>query len=228
MAPPAEWQKVSLDPRSHPTNDWRLLDLFTVSPHPNADRGQLSINQSELAAWSAVLSGVTIISNLPPAPAPVYTTNIIQPSSPQLLAIVNGINRTRAQQPGQVFQSLGELLSVPELTVGVRSNQVVHSPYLGFNDVTDQLFGMDDNAYEWIPQQVLSLLKAGEARFVVYAFGQSLKPADRSIVTSSPFFGICTNYQVTGEVYTRSVVRVEGTARRPKPVVESFNILPTD
>jgi len=62
----------------------------------------------------------------------------------------------------------------------------------------------------------------------VYCWGQSLKPADRSIVTSGPFFGICTNYQITGETFTRAVVRVDGTASRPKPVIETFNILPKD
>jgi tRNA-binding EMAP/Myf-like protein len=39
--PDEVWLKQSLDLRSHPTNDWRLLDIFTVAPHPNADRLRL-------------------------------------------------------------------------------------------------------------------------------------------------------------------------------------------
>jgi len=65
-----------------------------------------------------------------------------------------------------------------------------------------------------------------------------LKPAPRSIVTSGPFFGLCTNYQITAEMATRTVVRFEGIqpyqSGRPSaitnlhPVIESFNVLPAD
>jgi hypothetical protein len=44
---------------------------------------------------------------------------------------------------------------------------------------------------------------------VIFAYGQSLKPADHSILTSGQFLGMCTNYQITGEVATRTVVRFE-------------------
>src|SRR6185436_16476052 len=46
--------------RSNPTNDWRLADIFTVAPHPNASRGRMSVNQTNVAGWSAVLSGLQI------------------------------------------------------------------------------------------------------------------------------------------------------------------------
>ena len=49
----------------------------------------------------------------------------------------------------------------------------------------------------------------GTPRYVIFAYGQSLKPADHSILTSGPFLGMCTNYQITGEVATRTVVRFE-------------------
>src|SRR5207247_5997556 len=45
---------------AHPTNDWRILDLFTTALHPNATRGQLSVNQTNQAAWSALLSGIAV------------------------------------------------------------------------------------------------------------------------------------------------------------------------
>ncbi len=231
VAPMDLWQSRSVDPLEHPTNDWRLMDLFTVAQHPNATRGQLSINQSGQAAWSAVLSGMSVYSNLPPSVQGALTayplaTNLIDPGSPQLTNILNGINAQRALRPGQTFHSLGELLSVPELTVG--AGGAIIQPFLDSNWVGNKSGGMTDAEYERIPQQIMSLLKVGDARFVVYCWGQSLKPADRSIVTSGPFFGICTNYQVTGEMFTRAVVRVTGTASQPKPVIEAFNILPTD
>ena len=50
---------------STPTNDWRILDLFTAALNDNATRGQLSINQTNLAAWSAVLGGVVVLTNTP-------------------------------------------------------------------------------------------------------------------------------------------------------------------
>jgi hypothetical protein len=231
VAPMDLWQGLSLDPLEHPTNDWRLMDLFTVAQHPNASRGQLSINQSGQAAWSAVLSGVSVYSNLLTSAQGALTayplvTNLIDPGSPQLTNILNGINAQRALRPGQTFHSLGELLSVPELTIG--AGGAIIQPFLDSSAVGQKSGGITDAEYERIPQQIMSLLKVGDARFVVYCWGQSLKPADRSIVTSGPFFGICTNYQITGEMFTRAVVRVEGTASRPKPVIESFNILPKD
>jgi len=85
-------------------------------------------------------------------------------------------------------------------------------------------FGIDDYAYERIPQQILSLLRVGQPRFVIYAYGQALKPAH-----IDPATGIVDNYQVTAEYATRTVVRVEGDPRgRVRTVVESFNILPPD
>ncbi len=36
-----------------------------------------------------------------------------------------------------------------------------------------------------IPQQIMSLLKVGEMRYVILDWGQSLKPADRSLVQAS-------------------------------------------
>src|SRR5260221_6141459 len=49
----------------------------------------------------------------------------------------------------------------------------------------------------------------GTPRYVIFAYGQSLKPAEHSILTSGQFLGMCTNYQITGEVATRTVVRFE-------------------
>jgi hypothetical protein len=70
---------------------------------------------------------------------------------------------------------------------------------------------------------------------VIYSFGQTLKPAPRSIITSGSFFGMCTNYQITAETATRAVVRIEGAPvpgrvnlATPRLVMESFNVIGPD
>jgi hypothetical protein len=88
---------------------------------------------------------------------------------------------------------------------------------------------LSDAVVERIPQQILGLLQGPQKpRFLIYSYGQTLKPAPRSIVTSGAYFGLCTNYQVTAEVATRAVVRIDGAPTNTHAVVESFNVLPPD
>lgn len=249
-----------------PRRDWELLDVFTSSPHPNAARGRMSINQTNLAAWSAVLSGVMaseVIEN-PDAEGFIKGTNTwMQPAAIAPLGgpvgsietIVTNINAHRtlyssnAYNPYGEFTRLSQLLSAPVLTDD--------SPFLNnalFNarkpEGNAQVFDTD---YERIPAQILSLLKVGEPRFVIYAWGQSLKPArlgfegiDRPLSGPSidPGTKVVNNYQVTGEVATRAVVKVvfperesnnttdpgyvRPDYRKPRLVVESFNIIPVE
>ncbi|MHB8522662.1 MAG: hypothetical protein ACYDH9_18140 [Limisphaerales bacterium] len=206
VADPRNWLNWSGSLGTHPTNDWRLMDLFTVAPNANAARGLLSVNQTNLAAWSAVLSGVNVLGN-----------NFIQPNSANLSQIVGGINRTRDSLPLQTFQHMGDVLATPELTA--------NSPFLNLLAVSNRT----DVAYERIPQQILSLLKPDEPRMVIYAFGQSLKPADHSLVLlPGANFRLCTNYQITAEFVTRTVLRIDGGLNNPRAVVESYSILPAD
>jgi hypothetical protein len=208
---------------THPTNDYYLLDLFTTALDDTTSRGRMSVNQSGLAAWSAVLSGVDVL---------VTSTNdtIIQPagtylpgSPPPLVTIVNAINNVRSNYfVGGVFPRLGDILRVPELTL--------NSPFIARSTggivLTNQL---NDAAFERIPQQILGLLKGGEQpRFVIYAYGQALKPANNSFVVGGSYSGLCTNYQITAEAATRTVVRIDGAPANPRAVVESFNVLPPD
>jgi hypothetical protein len=239
---------------TQPTNDWHLLDLFTTALNDNATRGQLSINQTNLAAWSAALSGVIALTNnlddsgtpitdalgnpipgwLPIQPAGVYDP-FNQATWPPLVRLVNGINNARTNTPRHVFSHLSELLAVPELTVAsafLNTNATPAIPILNG--------GLNDAAYERIPQQIAGLLKDDSVpRFVIYAFGQTLKPeSTRAIVKSGPFTGLCTNYQIVAEAATRTVVRFEGVQRylggspaaitNLHPVIESFTVLPPD
>ena len=263
---------------SLPYRDRYIFDLFTVALNDNATRGQMSVNQTSLAGWSAILSGVVAITNdIPdadlannPFSKSSNTFQIIQPAGtydvfdktnyPPLARIVDSINRTRANTnlfPKQVFTHMGDILAVPELTIGAAFTRSTNylgtypnghwtetSPYLNLGNpgtlkvkasnpqdmvTQQQLRAISDSDYERIPQQILSLLRLDQApRFVVYAYGQALKPAEKSIITSGAYFGLCTNYQVTAEVATRAVIKIEGAPENPRVVVESFNTLPPD
>ena len=246
----------------------------------------MPINQTGLAAWSALLTGVVALTNTASG-RPVFAPLVIQPAGyydslnpntwPPLVKIVAGINQTRANTnlfPTGTFEHLGDILAVPELSVGanpalagnvnlggqtfqgdlywtnVSPFLYLGDPVLGANEKLDaagskttpnQQKGMNDAAYEWLPQQVMSLLRRGEPRFVIYAYGQTLHPAANSVLTSGPYIQMCTNYQITAEVATRAVVRVEGSPDPrnanhadpkkhypPRLVVESFNYLSPD
>ena len=253
----AKWQKWTGngDPndaaRAQPASDRSLFDLFTTAINENAARGQLPINQSGLAAWSAVFGGLVALTNSSTEaqlngvgnggiPLVRFDPLLIQPAGaydaantnawPALVKLVEGINRERANtnnHPSQTFTRLGDIVSVPELTE--------KSPFLNTNSAAALQLGLNDQAYEWLPQQVISLLRVGEPRFVIYSYGQALRPADNSVYTAGgAFFGMVTNYEIAAEVATRAVVRVEGSpvpggpGYPPHIVVESFNQLPPD
>ncbi len=239
------WTQWAHTADTHPTNDWKLFDLFGCWPNNNAARGLLSVNQTNLAAWSAVLSDVPMLSNTVNAatgpfnpPNNNYTMQYIDPAgvSTNLLYIYNGIQARRVAMTN--FTHVGDILSVPELTV--ISPFLNRGPGGGVNTVTyEQMHSLSDQMYERIPQQILGLLTVEDApRFVIYAWGQALRPAERSLVTApGPFYGMCTNYQIAAEYAVRAVVRVENLPTlgaptnglsAPRVIVESFRQLPNE
>jgi hypothetical protein len=226
---------------SAPVADHDLFDLFTVAPNPNATRGTLSVNQTHLAAWSAVFSGLVALTNATPVPASynapvVLSTNIspagVDGNASPLGLLVNGtegINATRANftnTDGLVgtFEHVGDILSVPTLTE--------QSPFLNTDASTSPYnqanAGISDELYEWLPQQTLGLLRTGGAvRYVVYCYGQTLHPAPDGKVLSGANFGVITNYQITAESAARAVIRVDNArTATPHVTIESFNPLP--
>ena len=141
---------------------------------------------------------------------------------------MTNINATRLQMPNQAFPDLGSVFASPALTIA--------SPYLNVASDNQKSYGIPDEVYERIPQQILSLLKDGEPYLMIYAYGQSLRPAQDSVVRApGPYRGLVTNYEITGEVVTKTGVRIEELPRlqltdprRYRAVVESYDIVPSD
>jgi hypothetical protein len=234
-----------------PAQDRLLFDNFTTAFDDNATRGTLSVNvgandpgnlQAGLAAWSALLSGVIVLSNNA-VDAAINPSVIVQhgnamadftwlPVNPagqngagaalgQIVASINFTRATFTNADGLVgaFEHAGDVLSAPGLSV--------QSPFLnlysnGTNDPIQLINGINDEMYEWLPQQVMSLLRvSGTAqspvRYVIYSYGQTLKPAPNGIYTGNATlangqsaFGMVTNYQVVAEAATRTVLRYNG------------------
>ena len=235
---------------SGPLQDRMLFDLFTAAPNENATRGQLSVNQTHLAAWSALFSGMVALTNSLPdfvfayaTPPPSNSWMVIQPAGvggiySALGSIVTNINNMRAgftNLDGVVgtFEHKGDILSVTNLTE--------NSPFLNWNSTVQKQKGISDEVYEWLPQQMMSLLTCPSApRYVVYCYGQTLKPAQDGLVTSSKpllaggatSFGLVTNYQVVAESAARAVIRVDrhasATGTNYTTTMESYNPLPPD
>ena len=235
---------------SAPVTDRLLFDLFTAAVNDNATRGTLSVNQSAdqydpdgnpadinpaagLAAWSALFSGMVVAG-------PTNSYSVIAPvgnqavSASSLGILVTNINNTRynfknADGLVGVFEHEGDILSVPQLT---DQSPFLDSTQTGYNS---------DAMYEWLPQQAMSLLRVGAPRYVIYSYGQALKPAPNgTYLGGGAYFGMVTNYQVMSEMAARAVVRLDtvrtnsfGTdgaiiVTPPRAVIESFNILPPD
>jgi hypothetical protein len=229
---------------SAPMQDRLLFDIFTTRFSDNAVRGTLPVNQTHLASWSALFSGLVVLTNNSPNPTsiarPTYLTTNINPVGvmdntqtytnwPAIAQLVNGpygINATRSLTnlfPFQSFTHVGDILQTPALTE--------LSPFLNRVDPKNlglqPKYGISDELYEWLPQQIMGLVRLGEPRFVVYGYGQALRPAPGGTVLSGPFFQLVTNYSVVAESAVRAVIRVDGAnTKTPHAVVESYNVLP--
>jgi hypothetical protein len=240
-----------------PIQDRLLFDNFSTALNDNATRGQLSVNQDHLAAWSAVLSGVVALTNSTAFPQfkqfqPLTNGSLtIDPAGPlgvgsRVGQLVTNINNMRAQFKNPdgltgVFEHVGDILSTLQLTE--------QSPFLNWNNANQQQSGISDEVYEWLPQQTMSLLRVpgtpqSPMRYVIYSYGQTLKPAPNGVVTGGPNlangvspFGMVTNYQVVAETATRTVVRLtpvitanpNGTLNTNySSKIEQFNVLPPD
>ena len=205
-------------PFTYPTNDWSLIDLFTAVPNDNAARGLLSVNQTNDAAWAAVFSGVIFITNLNTTAGtggglPLNPTNDVYYLMDASNAPAFGINVVRTLQPNGIFHKIGDILQASALTVS--PPEATEVP-------------LSDEMVERIPQQTLGLLKVGLPQFVIYSWGQSLKPKNLYSSGSGNLLNICTNYEITGEYLTRTVCHIVGdpSAAAPRIVIDNYNIVP--
>jgi Tfp pilus assembly protein PilX len=219
---------------TYPTNDYTMLDLFTAAPNDNAARGLVSVNQTNDGPWYALLAGVKVTTTDPlpghlPWPPPYSNYAVLDPTDPagipSLLYGTNGvagINAIRSAQPDGVFHNIGSVFNSPMLTI--------NSPYLATNAANTPTGYFKDEEVEAIPQQVAGLLKLGQPQFVIYCYGQALKPKDIYFGSQPNLFNLCTNYQITGEYLTRAVCHVVGdpAAANVKFQVDSVNIIPAD
>jgi hypothetical protein len=206
-------------PDTYPTNDWAIADLFTTAPNDNAARGLLSVNNTNYAAWAAVLSGVMALTNINGG-VPIDPTNVYAFVDGTYPAInpTNGINYIRSANVNGLFHKIGQILQAPTLTVA--------SPFVTNALATPNSGLYSDEVVERIPQQIMGLLKVGEPQFVIYAWGESLRP--KNIYLGTPNTGLCTNYEITGEYLSRMVCHVVHTNLVPKIVVDSYNIEPSN
>jgi len=231
-----------------PAQDHLLFDIFTTAFNDNATRGQLSVNipSPNLAAWSALFSGIAVPTTITNTytviqPAAVESTvNLTPVTNTAVYRLALAIDQTRstftnADGLPHVFEHVGDILAVPQLTEQTPFLAPPYSPSLPGPNPQNAI---SDEMYEWLPQQTMSLLRVGSPRYVIYSYGQALKPAPNSIVTGGTFFGMVTNYQVMAETATRAVVRFDSmltnnpdgslTITNNNAVIESFNILPPD
>jgi hypothetical protein len=141
--------------RTHPTNDWRMVAWFARMLQTNDLRTLMSVNATNTGDWNALFTGLNVLSNnlttVVVWQPPRFETNVIAPDAPQLETIISGIQRLRSSSRGQYFADVGAFLSVPELSTAL--------PWL--NLTGDQVrWGLNDEAYEILPSQLLSLIRA--------------------------------------------------------------------
>jgi hypothetical protein len=226
---------------SAPVQDRLLFDLFTTRFNDNAVRGTLSVNQTNLASWSALFSGMVALSNSAASlkTIPAYTNLIINPAGVDIAhsavaTIVSNMYSTRTNMalfPLRTFTHAGDVLSVPALSE--QSPFLNQKPVGTLTTANIQQYGISDEVYEWLPQQMMGLVRCPTTpRYVVYCYGQTLKPALNGVVTIGTYFGLCTNYQVTAESAVRAVIRIDqkvtATGTNYSTVVESYNVLPSN
>ncbi len=145
---------------SHPTNDWRIASLLVSLFSTNAPRDLHSVNQPGVAAWCAVLDGITVLTNTPDGQ---LNPLIMQSNSPQALIIATALSATQSNQPGHRFLNVGDIIATPELST--------NSPWLNLDDADTDISAITDAAYEAIPAQLLARLRPDSVASVRQAAG---------------------------------------------------------
>jgi hypothetical protein len=219
----------------HPTNDWRLASLLASLFYTGDLRSLSSVNQPDAPAWSAMLDGMTALTNDLSDQAvrfigPQFALLTVSSNSPQAGAIAAALNTNRLSRPNQRFADPGDILSTSALSVA--------SPFLNLGGLGDprtvvfpsrtdaytlqQTSGVNDEAYEAIPSQLLPLLRpdsVGSATQLAGAVQVQFTGADPypyAVEVSSNLLdwtAVSTNYPTNGR-FSFQEIAPAGTARR--------------
>ena len=100
---PTNWFYWAHSTETNPTNDWRLVDVFTTAINADATRGLLSVNQTNSVAWAGALGSTLVLSNNGAFISPMVISPTIPGVAPQLAYMVgsltNGLINTKLHIP---------------------------------------------------------------------------------------------------------------------------------
>ncbi|MDP6903392.1 MAG: hypothetical protein QF406_02980 [Verrucomicrobiota bacterium] len=239
------WEKWAGSSDTRPVNDRRLIDALTVS-EGSGMQGRFSINNPSPVAWSGLLHGLSLPKRqvLDPVGGTIYYNRILGANmdhpilnpfkndrdntlntinSSKFENLVTAINSLRGTQvPLPIFSRASDILGVEELTD--------KSPYLteiitGIdtpNEYTTTPVGAywaDDLDLERIPQQLMSLLKAGGRQYYqTYIFTEQLRPARKNNIGGIERRAVdgnrnVSNYEVAGQSARRVVFELIGASQ---------------
>ena len=152
-----------------PVRDWSLAATIATLFNTNHPQQLLSINSGDTNAWLDVLDGLSVLTNvlsdaqLTPSATPQFDPLVIASNSAQAGSVVMSIFATRSGQAGGVFRGLGELLASPALSLT--------SPWLNQSSSAQLQRGLTDEAYECLPAQLLSLVRADSVGAILPSSG---------------------------------------------------------
>jgi len=176
-----------------PVQDRHLASLLAFMFNTNDFRSLVSVNNPDPNAWLGLLDGLTALTN---PTSGQFVPIIISSNSPQASIIAGAIQTSRSGQPNQFFRDAGDVLATPQLAE--------QSPFLSGLNPTNQI---TDEAYETIPSQLLSLVRADSIGSVAPANGQMViqftgyDGHSYAIEASSDLVNwpsVATNYPVNG------------------------------
>jgi hypothetical protein len=154
-----------------PVQDRHLASLLAYLMNTNDLPSLFSVNAPAPNGWLGLLNGLTALTNtasdgqIAAEGTPQFAPLVISSNSPQVSFIVNAIQSAQSSQPNHFFNDVGDILSIPQLTE--------QSPFLNWNDSTQQQYGISDEAYEAIPAQLLPLLRADSIGSIAPLNGQT-------------------------------------------------------
>jgi hypothetical protein len=153
---------------SAPVYDWQSVSLLAAILSTNDLQTQFPVSDPDPNAWAMELDGLTALTNILEFPSPgapqQYSPLVISSNSAQAMMIGNVIESAKAVFLGQAFHGIGDILAAPQLTV--------ESPFLNLNPAAQQEYGINDQAYEAIPSQLLPRLRMDPWGTMVSANGQ--------------------------------------------------------